>query len=484
MKLIKEIFIENEGALTYPILTNGKGWVSSENTNDALIESGERFVLMNKVVSLIDNAKEFICLQSFLIQTSPVTEALKRASDKGVKVYILSSAEARLKDTIEEEQDFIKADYIKLLTEVFRNRFIHRSAENFHAKYIIVDPKTNPKGLICTNNFTINGFSKNPELAVELNSDQCKELFKVFTYHFWEHSYSEQTEGNEFASVKPIGKFNIEPLEHILITSPNRNISNLEAELVQAITDARKEIVLTTYTLDQSNAVIQALMEKAKNGIDVSVFARVSERLYNEHLKNLLDSGINIYLHPLTHAKSLIIDSEQGYVFSANIIENGMKNGFEVGLKLNSEQSTSLFNIIKRWKSEYPFRALKSAYLKDLTEVIVFNEGKLTNRLILEEKKDVQKSITKVNDLIQFISQIPIISDKYTKSINVRNIAELTELPEQYRKSFSFSNEKYLVENIEEGKGLVTKILAVPKSFTIDDIPLIKDHEDFKIYFI
>lgn len=484
MKLIKEIFIENEGALSYPILTNGKGWVSSETTNDTLIESGERFVLMNKIVSLIDNAKEFICLQSFLIQTSPVTEALKRASDKGVKVYILSSAEARLKDTIEEEQDFIKADYIKLLTEVFRNRFIHRSAENFHAKYILVDPKSNPKGFICTNNFTLNGFSKNPELAVELNSDQCTELFKVFTYHFWEHSSSEQTEGNEFASVKPVGKFNIEPLEHLLITSPNPNISNLEAELVRAIKDARKEIVLTTYSLDKSNAVIQALIEKAKNGIDVSVFARVSERLYNEHLKDLLDTGIKIYLHPLTHAKSLLIDSEQGYVFTANIIDNGMKTGFEVGLKLNDQQSTSLLTIIERWKSDYPFKALKAANIKSLTEVVVFTEGKLSKRLILEEKKDIPKRITKVSDLIQIFNQTSIINDKYTKSIKVKNIAELAELPEQYRKSFRFSDEKYLVQNIEEGKGLVTKILAVPKSFTIDDIQLIHDHKDLKIYYM
>lgn len=83
-----------------------------------------------------------------------------------------------------------------------------------------------------------------------------------------------------------------------------------------------------------------------------------------------------------------------------------------------------------------------------------------------------------------FRLDLSVVNDKYTKSIKIKNIAELTELPEQYRKSFRFSNEKYLVQNIEEGKGLVTKILAVPKSFTIDDIELIQEHKDLKIYYM
>ena len=164
---------------------------------------------------------QLICLQSFLIQDTELIYSLLRATERKVKVFVLSSAEARLKDKIEEETDFIKENYIKLLENKFKNHFIHRTAENFHAKYLLIDPKTHPKGFICTNNFTMNGFVKNPELAVELDKTQCEELFKIFVYHFWEHATDEQTATKEFNKIKPATKFSLPKLDSILLTSPN-----------------------------------------------------------------------------------------------------------------------------------------------------------------------------------------------------------------------------------------------------------------------
>jgi phosphatidylserine/phosphatidylglycerophosphate/cardiolipin synthase-like enzyme len=240
--LVKEIHVVNEGTIQFPFLANGSGWQSTEQSNLSVIESGEQKILFFKIINAIDKAQEFVCLQSFLIQDSAIIDSLLKAVERNVKVYVLSSTEARLKDRIEEETDFIKANYIQLIDKKFKNHFIHRTAENFHAKYILIDPKTNPNGFICTNNFTENGFVKNPELSVELNKEQCEELFKVFVYHFWEHSTDEQTATNEFEKVKPANKFSLTKLNNILLTSPNSELNTLNEALKKAVENANKSI--------------------------------------------------------------------------------------------------------------------------------------------------------------------------------------------------------------------------------------------------
>src|SRR5579859_4923801 len=105
--LVKEITIVNEGTIRFPILLNGPGWKSTENDNLSVIESGKDKVLFAKIIKAIDGARQMICLQSYLSQDTEIIDSLIRAvEERRVKVFVLSSADARLSDTIEEEQDF------------------------------------------------------------------------------------------------------------------------------------------------------------------------------------------------------------------------------------------------------------------------------------------------------------------------------------------------------------------------------------------
>mgnify|MGYP003346946851 FL=1 len=214
-----------------------------------------------------------------------------------------------------------------------KNHFIHRTAENFHGKYILIDPNKRPNGFICTNNFTENGFAKNPELAVELSAEQCGELFKVFVYHFWEHSTDEQTATKEFDKVQSANKFTLPKLKQILLTSPNTKLNSLNDTFLKAINEAKKSITLSTFLLDKNTELVKALSEKAKQGIEVTLFCRPLERQFNEQLKELLQIGVQVFFHPLTHAKSLLVDSKDGFVFTANLVANGLEKGLEVGVQ-------------------------------------------------------------------------------------------------------------------------------------------------------
>lgn len=477
--LVKEIHVVNEGTIQFPILPNGSGWKSSEQSNLSIFESGEQKTLFSKMISTIDKAQEFVCLQSFLIQDSALIDSLLKAVERKVKVFVLSSAEARLKDRIEEETDFIKANYIQLIDKKFKNHFVHRTAENFHAKYILIDPKTNPKGFICTNNFTENGFAKNPELAVELNKEQCVELFKVFVYHFWEHSTDEQIATTEFEKVKPANKFSLSKLNNILLTSPNSELNTLNIALKNAVKNAKKSISLSTFQLDRNTELIKTILEKTKQGIEVTFFCRPTEKQFNEQLKDLLEAGVQIYFHSLIHAKSLLIDENVGIVFTANLTDNGLEKGLEVGIKLNEQQTADLSKIQSNWKKDFQSKAIKTANIKDLKELELFKDGKLTKKILLDDSKEEKRKTIKVSDLLSFFNQKPELKDNSTKSLKLKLTAEIESLPKDIKTN---GTDKFEVIEITEAKDKKTKIVVLNDSFTPNDIQQLNDFKELKIY--
>ena len=472
--------IVNEGTIQFPILPNGLGWKSTENNKLSVIESGEHKILFSKIINAIDNAKEFACLQSFLIQDSALIDSLIKAVERNVKVFVLSSAEARLKDRIEEETDFIKTNYIQLLETKFKNHFVHRTAENFHAKYILIDPNTNPKGFICTNNFTENGFAKNPELSIELSKEQCEELFKVFVYHFWEHSTDEQTATNEFDKVKSANKFSLPNLQQILLTSPNTQYNSLNETLKKTAKYSEKSISFSTFELDKNTELVKTILDKAKQGIEVTLFCRPIEKQFNEQLKELLDAGIQIFFHSLIHAKSLLIDKKEGFVFTANLTENGLDKGLEVGVKLNEQQTADLSQIHENWKNDFQSKAIKSANVKDLKDVEVFKDGKLTKKMLLDESKEEKRKTNKVSDLLALFNQKFEIKDNATKSLKVKLTAEIESLPKDIKTN---GTDKFEVIEITGDMDKKTKIVVLNDNFTSNDIQQLNDLEELKIYF-
>lgn len=476
----RNIEIVNESLIEFPVLPNGPGWASTEGDRLSVIESGKDRVLFSKFIKAIEGAKRLVCLQSFLIQDTEIIDALIDAvENRGVKVFVLSSVETRLKASIEEEPDFIKEDYINLLESKFKNHFVHRSAENFHGKYILVDPTTKPKGFICTNNFTQNGFTKNPELAVELNVEQCEELFKVFVYHFWEYSSDEQNATNEFASVKPAQKFSLPEFQHILLTSPNTKLNSLNKTLLKAVSKAKETISLSTFQMDKSTELVRAVSDKAKQGVSVTLFCRPMEQQFNEQLKPLLDAGVTVCFHPFMHSKSLLVDDKVGFVFTANLVANGLDNGLEVGVQLNEKQARDLVKIHQEWKKTFPAKAIRDSYVKELNEILVFKGRRLISKRLIDEKKSVNKKVETVSELFSFFNQRPHIKDHLTKTLKVKLSAEIEDSPVKHKVT---GDSNFEIVEIEDGKKGKSKVVVVNSKFDVDELDLIQQWKELKIY--
>lgn len=474
--LCKELEIKNDTILTNQIVSNtSNNYQSTENDNLSIIESGKDKVIFNKIIQAIQGAKKVICLQSFLIQDSKIIDALlEKVKNDNVKVYVLSSANTRL-EKIESEENSILTDYKKLLETKFKNNFIFRSSENFHAKYILIDPDTKyTKGYLCTNNFTNNGFSKNIEIATELNKLQCDKLFQVFVYHFWEQATHEQNDTKTFDFVKPINHFTFPNLNNIIVTSPNSEHSTLEKELIQNCELAKKSISISTYNFDINHEIIQILIKKSNQNIKITLFCHPK---FNEleNYKKLCDNGIKIVLNENFHAKSLVVDDKIGFLFTGNIDNFSMKKNLEVGIKLNDNQTIDLIKIHNHWERNLSFIFAKTISVQDINQLVeIRKEGIIKKNSKVSETIQETKQLKIVADLVSFFDVKRFKMNNNTKSIHLNLKATFEKITE---KKIFFNEDNFCI--IDENN---KKSIVLNSRFTINEISKIEKYKNFTLF--
>lgn len=436
---IKKIY-RNEEDINNIFIPTSKKWESTEDRELTIIESGPKNILFKKIIENINTASEMICLQSFLIQDTEIIDSLVEASERGVKIYILDAAETRLgvKGSYNDE-DHITEGYKNMINSKFRYRFVHRQAQNLHAKFILFDPKTEySEGFIFTGNFNTKPFTENPELGLPLTKEQTQELFQLFVYHFWEHTTDEQNETDAFDAVKPINKFAPPTLRSILCTSPNDKLSNLKEKLKSAIKTAKQEIAFSTFGLEFEHELSQEILNKINEGLKVTIFCRPREKTIVNHISKLAEAGATIFCDELIHAKSLIVDSKEAFLFTANFESHGMDTGFEVGAKLNEKQTKDLIYIHNYWKMRFPYRFFNKKNIQDVAKFYMLQDGKLEEKSIKEscERNKKKKHINNLKELKSYIETSNELC-KNSKVSKISNIIDLNEYKDSKTKKLS-----------------------------------------------
>ncbi len=418
---------ENKGELTNIFIPTNREWKSTENDNLSVIESGENGILFKKIIEDIKNAKEMVCLQSFLIQdTEIIDELIKAKEQKGVRIFVLDSAEAKLEaKEFEGDESFSTKEYKQMLNEKFKNNFVHRQAGNLHSKFILIDPKTNDaKGYLFTGNFNEKPFFENPELAVELGVGQIQDFFKVFVYHFWKYTTHEQTANEQFDKVNSVGKFDSPKLTQILVTSPDNELSNLKNVLIQAVKKAQNRIIFSTFGFDITNELSQNILAKLLEGVEVIVFCRPREKAIKGNIEELAKNGAKVICHPLIHAKSLLIDEKEAYIFTANFESHGMDTGFETGVKLDEKQIIDLQTIYKKWEETFPFIYAHKKAIQEIDKYVGIEDTRNVKVLETEKEEKISEKIKDIKSLIHVLENINepknYKSKKYIVNINVQ----------------------------------------------------------------
>ena len=93
--------------------------------NDSRFTHPEGVGFEERIVQLIDSAQEHICVCSFLIADNVIEDALLSAVHRGVRVYLLTSAEVKLKTS--EGEDWGRDDRSESFTRRCSQEWLARS---------------------------------------------------------------------------------------------------------------------------------------------------------------------------------------------------------------------------------------------------------------------------------------------------------------------------------------------------------------------
>lgn len=351
----------------------GTCWVSRINgrkTGDVnirgkIFESGHRdFIIPSKngelvsyLVKKIENAQDTICLSSFLIQKSPVTDALLAAEKRGVKVFILTAREEDLKklddDRLEGEKKII-SNHIDLLNS-FAGNILVRTCDSFHAKYILIDPhSSDARGMMMTCNATVDPMNgSNIEIALSLRKEEVQSFFSHFLHGFWEMANHELLIPGKLSAVKKDVSFT-PILGTVTLPTTFVNTNTLRENLVTLINNAKTSITITAWSFDADFAIVKALEDACVRGVSVTIGTKPNTR-NTKALLNLAEKNVSIYGHSRFHAKCILVDGKNGIITTSNFTKLGLDSGFETSVPLNGKEVQLLDSIVSKCLGNCPW---------------------------------------------------------------------------------------------------------------------------------
>jgi cardiolipin synthase len=318
-----------------------------------LLCAGPSRSLHTRLTETVEQAKEVVLLASFLLADKELTDMLLHAVGRGVRVYVLNSSEQRLSRSTEADGDFDQrmiAEHKAMLDEL-AGKVLLRSAEHFHAKFLVTDPRGETRGWISTANFN-RALVDGVELGVELTRDEARALATRFNHIFWCESERELAEKGRLAAV---GKPPVEPPPPTGdIPATAKDCNTLRDAVNALIAQATKELIVSSYGLDNNHATVLALAEAVQRGVRVTVLTRPRPGC-KAALRLLREAGVIVLGHEKLHAKAIWTDGH-GLVMTANFAAEGLDTGFEVGVRLTGERAESLRGILQDWIMRFPWR--------------------------------------------------------------------------------------------------------------------------------
>lgn len=374
------------------------GWHRSRDTlplddgpgDHELAQAGPKQRLHDELIASVDNSAEVVLAASFLFADPKLADALLAAQERGVRVYLLTASEQRLRNYSRAEGSFeekMVREHIELLNR-FVGRILVRTAEHFHAKFLVVDPRDeSAHGWISTANFN-KALEENVELGLRIGGSQARALAGWFNHAFWTEADRELVAKERLVPVGAPPAMPVVPQsDRILATAADQY--SLRDEALRTINEASAEIVVSSYGLDKGHPTVDALCEAALRGVRVTVLTRPRPTI-GAAVTRLLEAGADVMAHEKLHAKALWVDGK-GIVFTANLEEHGMDKGFEVGARLGEARTSQLKTILDDWTRRFPWRLRASASLPETTQEFCSVGKLLKEGMIRIEAEELRK---------------------------------------------------------------------------------------------
>ena len=354
--------------------------------------SGPDRQMANRAVDLLRQAERKAVVCSFLIADRQVEDAMLEAAGRGVRVYVMLASEARLEhEPGDGEFERNVHEGHKAMLRRLGGRVLFRSAPNFHAKCILADPEDAPAGMLLTANLTREALERNNELAVELSDDEVRQAAELMRWAMWESADHELQDSRSFRAVKPLGCVP-HPVDGGAILATTPQSTQLLDEAFEVIGSAGKNLVVASFGWDAEHVLTQYLVERAREGLNVTVLARMRPKSMPA-LVTLAEAGAEVLGFPWLHGKALWADTGRGLVMSANLEPHGLDDGFELGVPLEGKRVEELRTCLAHWERQAGWKLLPKPTLGGLTGNVRVWQDKTFTELAIEDRRVVDLGV-------------------------------------------------------------------------------------------
>ncbi|WNY25248.1 phospholipase D-like domain-containing protein [Methanolapillus millepedarum] len=446
-------------------------WISTSQKNMNLssfkpVESETRKLFLTSQKKNLDqilaayakDAMDTICVSSYLIEDGLFMEALIDASQRGVRVYLLTAREEELKAEKSEEFDGTNKKEIieahKRLLDKLAGKVLVRTSPHFHAKFALFDPKSyNPKGILSTCNFTKSAMSgSNIELALTLNEiEEIPSFFVQFIEGFWNEAEHEMIRADKTlhpVSLSSRQKINIQEITHPCTC---KEMNTLQETLIRLINLSENELILSSWSFSKDHKCMTEIKKAIKRGVRVKILCREDSL---ESLMELSSMGAELYnFSTRVHCKFIISDSKKSMVMTSNYSKLGLDSGFEVGILLDENETDMFKNMVEKLISQ------RKNEFKSSIELEKIPSGEHT--LIQVDSKGGPQRL-KVEDKI-------VISDKMEV-----NLSDLRKIMDNKQNQEEFVKKNLSIQEDTRCKKMEGKITLVPQKFSEENVQFIE----------
>lgn len=327
---------------------------SNETPARGVWRTGPQFLFRRALVEGLDSAREVVLVSSFLLSDTTLADAMRRAADRGVRVYALTASKQRLGKVLAEDDDFDRrmAEEHEKLLDGLAGRVLLRSADHLHAKFVVVDPGPSGRAWLSTANFN-KGLGDNIELGVELDAAAASCFALHFHWAFWREADQELRAPGRLSAVKPAPADPRRPDAVGGVCATLKDGTALRDTVLASINSARRELLVASYGLDADHVSVRAILDAKRRNVEVTVLTR-PRKAVAQVAALLAAAGVRVLGHDKLHAKAIVADG-QALVMTANLEPHGLDSGFELGVQLPPQRARGVEDTLREWSRTFPW---------------------------------------------------------------------------------------------------------------------------------
>lgn len=350
VKKSKKISIKQNARLIKLLVNEVSGTNLLYSGNDVeLLVNGENF--FPEMINSLREAKHHIHIEYYIYENDKIGNEIKNIliekAKAGVEVRFIyddfGSSSIRKNIVPELRKAGVRAyPFNKIKLIYLANRLNYRN----HRKIVIIDGKVSYTGGINVSDKYINNGNGSlywRDTHLKITGESTQGLQRVF-FSDWLFCSKEHLPASEkyFPTMQPSPK---DATVQIISSGPDSETPTILHSVLQAVSNAKKEILITTPYYIPDDGLQEAIIIASLSGVDVkllipgisdSVIVNKASQFYFE---DLLNAGVEIYRYQkgFIHAKSYVIDGKLSSVGTANFDLRSFDLNFEVNALIYDE---------------------------------------------------------------------------------------------------------------------------------------------------